>query len=67
MREKDDTIDQRQNNLENFNVDDPKVLLSKTGMLSKKEKLAFYTDPNYCFIVKKESLSIMRASLDSLC
>ena len=36
-------------------------------MLTKKEKLAFYNDPDYVFIVKTESMNIMRASLENLC
>ena len=34
-----------------FNVDNPQYVLSTTKRLSKKQKIAFYNDPDYCFVV----------------
>lgn len=38
-------------------------MLSSTKRLSKKQKLAFYQDPDYCFIVQAEYISTMREAL----
>lgn len=34
-----------------FTVDNPQYVLSTTKRLSKKQKIAFYNDPDYCFVV----------------
>ena len=37
-----------------------------TKRLSKKQKVAFYNDPDYCFVVQREYMSTMREALDPL-
>ena len=49
-----------------YTVDNPQYVLSTTKRLSKKQKLAFYNDPDYCFIVQKEYMSTMREALEPL-
>lgn len=41
-------------------------MLSTTNRLSKKQKLAFYKNPDYTFIVDTDRIEIMREALDNL-
>ncbi len=41
-------------------------MLNTTKRLSKKQKIAFYNDPDYCFVVQKEYMSTMREALDPM-
>ena len=41
-------------------------MLSTTKRLSRKQKIAFYNDPDYCFIVQREYLPTMREALDPM-
>jgi len=41
-------------------------VLSTTKRLSRKQKIAFYNDPDYCFIVQREYLPTMREALDPM-
>lgn len=58
--------DERRDSQDYFERDDPSVILETTNMLSQKEKLAYFSDPNYCFVIKKDNMRIMRQSLDNL-
>ena len=49
-----------------FTVDNPKYVLATTKRLSKKQKMAFYNDPDYCFVVEKDYMSTMREALEPL-
>ena len=49
-----------------FTVDNPQYVLSTTKRLSKKQKIAFYNDPDYCFVVQKEYMKTMREAMDPL-
>ena len=49
-----------------FSVDNPQYVLKSTKRLSKKQKIAFYQDPDYCFIVEKSYMSTMREVLEPL-
>ena len=49
-----------------FKIDNPQYVLATTKRLSKKQKMAFYSDPDYCFVVQKEYMSTMREALDPL-
>ena len=49
-----------------YNVDNPQYVLSTTKRLSKKQKIAFYNDPDYCFIVRKDYMRTMREYMDPL-
>lgn len=52
--------------LTDYNVDNPQYVLKSTKRLSKKQKIAFYNDPDYCFIVQKEYMATMREALEPL-
>ncbi len=41
-------------------------MLNTTKRLSKKQKIAFYNDPDYCFVVEKKYMSTMREALDPM-
>jgi len=49
-----------------YEVDNPQYVLSTTKRLSKKQKQAFYNDPDYCFIVQKAYMNTMREALEPL-
>ena len=49
-----------------FEVDNPQYVLATTHRLSKKQKIAFYNDPDYCFVVQKDYMSTMREALEPL-
>jgi len=49
-----------------FSIDNPQYVLATTKRLSKKQKVAFYNDPDYCFVVQKDYMSTMREALDPL-
>lgn len=66
-RERDEALQERRKDTANYNLDDPKDVLQSTPHLSKKEKLAFYDDPDYVFIVDKKRMNIIRQSLENLC
>ena len=40
--------------------------LSTSPSLNDKQRLAFYRDPDYCFVTTKEMLPILKMELDSL-
>ena len=41
-------------------------MLKTTKRLSKKQKIAFYNDPDYCFVVLKDYMHVMRKALEPL-
>ena len=49
-----------------FTIDNPQYVLSTTKRLSQKQKVAFYNDPDYCFVVQKEYMPTMREALEPL-
>ena len=49
-----------------YSRDDPDVILRTSKKLTKKQKLAFYGSPDYCFIVAKERMDVMREALEDL-
>ena len=49
-----------------FSVDNKQYMLNTTSRLSKKQILAFYSDPDYCFVVDTQYLNVMREALDPL-
>ena len=66
-RERDKQLQERRKDAANYDKDDPKDVLMTTPHLGKKEKLAFYEDPDYVFIVDKKRMNIIRQSLENLC
>ena len=43
-----------------------KEIRLRTSKLTKAEKLAFYQDPDYCFVTKADMWPILRLELDSI-
>lgn len=51
---------------QDYAVDNQNYVLNETRKLSKKQKLAFYKDPDYCFLVDKKYMPYMREALEPL-
>ena len=49
-----------------YSKDNPQYMLKTTKRLSKKQRMAFYADPDYCFVVQKDYMATMREALDPL-